>query len=56
MVQNDVEKKLEVTEINEMEKTKKNWGNRHSVCLCIGMCVCVHLVLMKKKNKLKKSM
>ena len=48
-----MENKLEVTEINEMEKTKKIVSNRHSVYWY--MYVCVHLMFMKKKKSNEKN-
>ena len=52
----DVENKLEITEINEMEKNSENYivSKRHEVSLSVSLCVCVcageHLILCNEKD------
>ena len=50
-----MENKLEVTEINEMEKTKKIVSNRHSVywymCVLVYVCTCALNVYEEKEIK-----
>ena len=51
-----MENKLEITEINEMEKNSENYivSKRHPVSLSLELCVCVcareHLILCNEKD------
>lgn len=46
-------KSLKLTEINEMEKTKKIVSNRHSVCLCVLVYVCMCALSVYEEKEIK---